>query len=162
MPSNTSRTDGTFVRCLTGKLIGARTEDLRTKAEWEALTATFFRAVSDFAGRPVVCADLRQLTALDPDAYAHLVEAMRRYNDKLLRSALIVSPSSPAGLRIESALRDANNSARRICTDAVFARAWLSSSLDVSERVALEAFLGGYGLGRRSLLSLPAASRKPR
>jgi hypothetical protein len=149
-----------FVRCLGGRLIGLRTGNRRTRKDWEGFAVSFSRAVDDFAGRPVVCADLRDLTTLDDEAYDLLTERMRQYNAKLLRAALIVSPLSPAGLRIESALREANNAARRVCTDPFAARAWLSSCLDAGERAALEVFLASRGMGFSGGAAVSSPGRK--
>lgn len=130
------------VRHIAGKLLGIRTGEPRTLAEWLSLAGSFRRVADEVPGPIVVCADLRRLQWMSEEVASALLVGCVQLNPRILRSALMLPGNVPTlRLQLERLLRQAGNPARRLCLDSAEVKAWLTSSLSAAEQRGLAEFL---------------------
>jgi hypothetical protein len=84
--------------------------------------------------RKILCADLRACRVLLPEVADSLLDAMRRDNPVLERSAILVSESALFGLQMERLVREAKNPNRRTFREEAEILNWVSEILTLGER----------------------------
>ncbi len=139
MPSNT-------VAIRVGRLMEIRVDaGYRNDEEVDqvfAAIATEIRARAPAAQSLITVADWRRCPLLEERAAARLSERMAGNNPLMVRSAALVSPSSPtAVLQFARLIRESNSDNRRMFTHVPPLVAWLSDLLTPAELERLRAFL---------------------
>jgi hypothetical protein len=101
-------------------------------------------AIYERAPRLVVAIlDARAYGIEPPEAVKHFVEAIRRDNPRIERSAFVIDQGQNLlGLQLDRVIREAGSPNRRLFRDIAAATAFLSPSLNEEERARLDAFLG--------------------
>lgn len=136
------RAEPFVVRCLTGKLMGARAGQLSSMAEFVGFTELFRSEADKVVGPVVICADYRQLQVLKEEVAIAVLTGLRQFNAKLERSALMLpTHATTLRLQMDRLLREAKHPGRRVCSDAAEVKAWPSSCLDATEQSRLDEFL---------------------
>jgi hypothetical protein len=117
-----------------GRLIEVRLGGVIKVEEFEEGMIHFRALVNSNNSRKVLCADLRPARILVPEVAEALLEAMRRDNPVLDRSAILVSESALFSLQMERLIREARNPNRRTFREEGALVDWISDVLTQGER----------------------------
>jgi hypothetical protein len=100
-------------------------------------------AIYERAPRLVVAIlDARAYGIEPPETVKFFVEAIKRDNPRIERSAFLIDQGQNlVGLQLDRVIREAGNPNRRLFRDVATATAFLSPSLNEEERARLDAFL---------------------
>ena len=98
-----------------GCLVEARVHAMRSNSDVEALGRAFADVARRLRGTDlVICGDYRAFAVLAPGAANEFLGVLQSANPRLLRSALLVSPTSPtAALQIERIVQESDHPKRR-------------------------------------------------
>jgi hypothetical protein len=125
-----------------GRLVEVRVGRLAALSDVESLNAAVSVAVRGVGSGAVICADHRGATPFTGEVARAWSQAMRRTNESIVRSALLLDPSNTMfNLQVERVVHCAANEHRRLFNDAKVLRDWLDGMLTEAEREALRAFL---------------------
>jgi hypothetical protein len=133
-----------FAQLRVGRLIEVRPpQGLVSLVEVEAFVADVLAAMRQAGGRALLCSDYRGASPLLPEVTGPWAHAMRKSNEYLLRSAVLVDPANTMfNLQIERVVRCADDRGlRRIFTDRGRLGEWMSEAATDAERRAIDAFL---------------------
>jgi hypothetical protein len=137
-----TRSERSFARVRAGRIVEVRVGRLARLADVQSLNASFFAAVARGGPGAVICADFRNATPFSGEIANVWSQAMRRANDCIARSALLLDPSNTMfNLQLERVVRCAGNDDRRLFTHADELCNWLNTALTHAEREALRALL---------------------
>lgn len=126
-----------------GRLVEAVMQAKVTAADIEAASASIADLAGRIEGQCAVIGDYRATRFLLEEDAAELVNVLRRYNDRIERSAILVSAMSAVGvLQMERMVREMQHPQRRAFRDPHEAAAWLGEILTPAERERLRAVLG--------------------
>jgi hypothetical protein len=117
-----------------GRLVEVRLGGVIRQDEFDEGMVNFRALVNNSNSRKVLCADLRPVRILVPEVAEALLEAMRRDNPVLDRSAILVSDSALFSLQMERLVREARNPNRRTFRDEAGLVDWVSEVLTQTER----------------------------
>ena len=131
------------VECVrVGRLVDVRVGRLASLPDVESLNAAVSGAVGGVGPGAVICADYRKTKPFTADVAGAWSQAMRRTNESIVRSAVLLDPSNTMfNLQVERVVHCAANEHRRLFKDANELRCWLEGILTQAEREALRAFL---------------------
>jgi hypothetical protein len=124
-----------------GRLVEVRLGGVVKTDEFEDGMIHFRSLVNSSNARKVLCADLRAARILVPEVADSLLEAMRRDNPVLERSAILVSESALFSLQMERLVREAKNPNRRTFRDEGTLVDWIAEILTLGERRRAVEFL---------------------
>jgi hypothetical protein len=131
------------IRQNVGRLLEAVMQARVTSADIEAANLVIAKVAREMKGQCVVIGDYRATRFLLEEDAAQLVQMLRRYNDRIERSAILVSEQSAVGvLQMERMVRETKHPQRRAFRDPHEAAAWLGEVLTPAERDRLHAVLG--------------------
>ena len=126
-----------------GRLVEAVMLSRVTRADIDAAGQAIADVARSIKGPCVVIGDYRATRFLLEEDAAELVQVLRRYNDRIERSAIIVSAQSAVGvLQMERMVRETRHPLRRAFRDVHEAAAWLGEVLTPGERSRLHSVLG--------------------
>jgi pimeloyl-ACP methyl ester carboxylesterase len=92
--------------------------------------------------RVVIAADWRRCTLVGSGTIERVVEALARIHPRVLRSAILVMPSSPTAImQMSRVVTEAKLRERQVFTHADTMHAWLAELATPKESARLEAFL---------------------
>jgi hypothetical protein len=135
-------TADSFARVRVGRLVEVRAGHLATLPDVESLIAAVFAAVRGVGRGAVICADYRKGKPLTGEVAGAWSHAMRRTNESILRSALLLNPlNTMFNLQVARIVHCAASEHRRLFKDAKELHDWLEGILTEAERQALRAFL---------------------
>jgi len=125
-----------------GRLVEGVMRGRVTLAELDAANGSMERILSALPGLAIVIADYRRTKFLLEEDAVRLGQMYRHHNDRIERSAILVSELSAIGvLQMERVIREAKYPSRRAFRDAREAASWLDEVLDMRERARLRAAL---------------------
>jgi hypothetical protein len=126
-----------------GRLVEAVMQAKVTRVDIAAANVAIAEIARRVEGQCVVIGDYRATKFLLEDDAAQLVQTLRRFNDRIERSAILVSVSSAVGvLQMERMVRETKHPQRRAFRDPHEAAAWLGEVLTPAERERLRVVLG--------------------
>jgi hypothetical protein len=126
-----------------GRLVESVMRGKVTREEIEAARNVAAGLAQRVQGLCVVIGDYRATKFLLGEDAEHLVQTLRLVNERIERSAIVVSASSAVGvLQTERVIREAKHPARRAFRDPHEAAAWLGEVLNDGERARLRVVLG--------------------
>jgi hypothetical protein len=135
-------TAGSFARVRVGRLVEVRVGRLASLPDVESLNAAVFAAVRGVGPGAVICADYRKAKPLTGEVAGAWSHAMRRTNESIVRSALLLNPSNTMfNLQVERVVHCAANEHRRLFKDTKELQDWLEGILTEAERDELRVFL---------------------
>ena len=135
-------TVGSFARVRVGRLVEVRVGRLARLSDVDSLNGSVWAAVGGVGAGAVICADYRKATPLTGEVASAWSHAMRRTNESIVRSALLLDPTNTMfNLQVERVVHCAANEHRRLFKDAKELQDWLEGILTQAEREALRAFL---------------------
>jgi hypothetical protein len=94
-------------------------------------------------GRVILVADYSRATIFSPEVAAKMLSVFRTGNDRLDRSAALVSQSAIFSLQVERMIAQAANPRRRSFHDPSALQAFLAEELSQEEQARLARFLSG-------------------
>lgn len=143
-----TRSERSFARVRAGRIVEVRVGRLARLADVQSLNASFFAAVARGGPGAVICGDFRKATPITGEIANVWSQAMRRANEFIARSALLLDPSNTMfNLQLERVVRCAGNEDRRLFSHADELCDWLDAALTHPEREALRTlFLPADGL----------------
>jgi hypothetical protein len=139
-----ARTAPRFARVRVGRLIEVRApRGPMSIADVNAFTADVLAALRQAGGRALLCADYRRGSPLMPEAAGPWSHAMRKANEYLIRSGVLIDPGNTMfNLQIERVVRCAGDAGqRRLFTDVAELCEWMSEVATDAERQGIDAFL---------------------
>ena len=109
----------------------------------DVFVADVLAAMRRAGGQALLCCDYRRGPPLLPGVTGTWAHAMRKSNEYLLRSAVLIDPDNTMfNLQLERVVRCADDRGlRRICTDRAQLDEWMSEAATDAERQAIDAFL---------------------
>ncbi|NUQ79358.1 MAG: hypothetical protein HUU21_38095 [Polyangiaceae bacterium] len=126
-----------------GRLVEAVMQARVTREDIDAAGRAIAEVAQAMEGQGVVIGDYRATKFLLEEDVAALLQVLRRYNDRIERSAILVSERSAVGvLQMERMVRESGHPLRRAFRDVHEAAAWLSEVLTPEERARLHLVLG--------------------
>jgi hypothetical protein len=126
-----------------GRLVEAVMQARVTRADIDAASRSIADVAESMAGKCVVIGDYRATRFLLEEDVVQLLQVLRRYNDRIERSAIVVSAQSAVGvLQMERIVRESGHPLRRAFRDVNEAAAWLGEVLTPAERARLHSVLG--------------------
>jgi hypothetical protein len=117
-----------------GRLVEVRLGGMIRMDEFEDGMVHFRSLVNANTTRKVLCADLRGVRILLPEVAETLLDAMKRDNPVLERSAILVAESALFGMQMERLIREAKNPNRRTFREEMALVDWASEILTRDER----------------------------
>ena len=112
------------------------------RADLEAADKSMAAIAASLEGSCVVIADYRATRFMLEEDATYFAQMLRRYNDRIERSAMVVSAQSAVGvLQSERVVRETKHPFRRAFRDPHEAAAWLDEALTPAERTRLRAVL---------------------
>jgi hypothetical protein len=137
-----TRSEGSFACVRAGRLVEVRVGRLARLTDVVSLNAAVFAAVGRGGPGAVICADYRKAAPFTGEVANVWSQAMRRTNESITRSALLLDPSNTMfNLQLERVVRCAGNEDRRTFSDAEELCEWLDGTLTEREREALRTLL---------------------
>lgn len=126
-----------------GRLVESVMKARVTRADIDAASVSMAEIARSLEGQGVVIGDYRATRFLLEEDVAQLVQVLRKYSDRIERSAIVVSEQSAVGvLQMERMVREIGHPLRRAFRDVHEAAAWLGEVLTPAERDRLHAVLG--------------------
>jgi len=114
-----------------------------------ALTAQLREAAHSLDGRPIIFGDFRRAPPFSQAVADQWSRDMRGFNDRLTRSALLLSTENGTfNLQFERVVRCAGCASRRLFSSAGELREWLRGSLTQVELARLDRLLDAPGPAR--------------
>src|SRR5579863_10090448 len=133
-----ARSERSFARWRAGRIVEVRVGRLARLADVQSLNASVFAAVARGGPGAVICADFREATPFGGEIANVWSQGMRRANEYIARSALLLDPSNTMfNLQLERVVRCAGNEHRRLFSHADELCEWLDAALTHAEREAL-------------------------
>lgn len=125
-----------------GRLVESVMQSKVTRADLESAERSMAAIADSLPGPCVVIADYRETRFMLEEDAAHFAAMLRRYNDRIERSAMVVSASSAVGvLQSERVVRETGHPLRRAFRDPHDAAAWLNEALTPAEQERLRVVL---------------------
>jgi len=122
------------IESVVGRLIESRLEWLNSASDVDALERSLGAAFRHTGPGAIICSDWRGVEILPPDVSDAVLQLLRRDNERLLRSAILLSPANAIfTLQVERLLREAENPARRAFRDLGQLLAWVAEVLRPEE-----------------------------
>lgn len=147
-----------FARVCVGRLVNVRVGRLASVADVESLCAAVFAAVLRAGPDAVIFSDVRKTTPLTSEVATAWSRAMRKANEAVARSALLLDPlNTMFNLQVERVVHCAGHEQRRLFNDAEDLRNWLDAGLTSTERAGLRVFLDARDKGFAENLEVVAA-----
>jgi hypothetical protein len=91
--------------------------------------------------RVVIVSDSRGGGLVTEEVGQAIIRLMKSDNPVIERACYITNPNSPASMKLNQLIQEANNPGRRAFADASQGAAWLAEVLDAQEQARLRAFL---------------------
>jgi hypothetical protein len=131
------------VRLHVGRLIELQVFDLLFPEDVRLVSETLLLASAAIAGPAILIADCRAAAPFSQEVGDAWSRAMRRYNPKVERSALLLDRANETfNLQIDRVVRCAGSPQRRWFHEVAEARSWLSEIMSASEVARLDVVLG--------------------
>lgn len=124
-----------------GRLMEVRVESTATLQDVQTLSSKVYALLARMDGPAVFCSDFRTANALPSDVADRFANAYRVANAKVLRTAVLVVPTSVFRLQFERIVREAGSPARRVFQDGAAAESWLGEVLTDEEKRRLREFV---------------------
>jgi hypothetical protein len=136
-------TEAFGARLRAGRLVELHVAQLRDRPDVVAFCAQVDAATACVPGDVVFCADYRYAHAFASSVAEYWAQAMRRYNKRIARSAILLSHENATfNLQMERMVRVVHNPDRRVFYETAELRDWLAEVLTPEESEELESFLG--------------------
>jgi hypothetical protein len=127
-----------------GRLLEVRVFDVCTPSDIAALTARMSHEASGMSGPPIVFADLRAGSPFSQAVADRWSRDMRSFNEKVARSALLLSPENATfNLQFARVVQCAGSPSRRCFCDGAELREGLRAFLTKSELARVDELLPG-------------------
>ena len=124
-----------------GRLVRARIYTPHLVDEIPLYRAAMEREAAAIGGKLMIITDGREAKIFPPEVAEGYISIMRRDNEHLERSALLVGTSSLFGMQVERMAAVVNNPSRRVFREVAECQAWLREVLTDIEAKALHEFL---------------------
>jgi hypothetical protein len=149
-----------YARVRVGRLVELSIAPLHSRSDVVAFCTQVDAAAAMVDGSIVICADYRESHAFHPIVAEYWAQHMRRYNKRIVRSAILLSPDNATfNLQMERVVRVVGSPARRLFYQATLLCEWLEEVLTKEERVELGRFLSvGDSSGVRPISDRPKSS----